>query len=184
MIGAIGPSLTRFAIEGRNSLPKSPFWPNESFEEYGGGDLESWGGPWWRPRVRHYWGEFFASIDSYGVPSAVWVMVVLRRQSTDPTPEQIKMFERLIRRAKKHAPGAEIVVSGMFEFKPWSLCPSIGPASYRASWQIIRHTRIYRAIGPDLHPLDPSNYNGPGDPCHQGPELRLTHGRELREYFG
>lgn len=189
MIGAIGPSLTRFAIEGANSLPASPFWPdfwpNAAFEDYGGGDIEAWGGPWWSFRTRLYWEDFQDSVDAYGVPSAVWVMVVMRKQKSDPTTQQIRMFERIIKRTRKRCPGSTIVVSGMFEFQPWCLCRSLGPASYRASWDLVRRfdLELDYETGPDLHPLDSSNNNGPGDPCHQGPELRLIHGKELKEYF-
>lgn len=190
VFGAVGGSITRFAIQGYNDLGGTRAWDDSLLGEYGGGDISNWvneigsaGSP--------FWGTFEDVLATEPGTDQIWWNILVRFRNDPPpvvlTPGDrqavIAVAEEIHRLAGQSIP---IYVSAMPNFEPETGCTVTGTAGVELS-RLMTEFAVDEGIaqpGPVLEDITVSNYNGPSDPCHQGPTGREQHGAALRAFFG
>lgn len=190
VFGAVGGSITRLAIEGYNELGGARAWDDARLAPYGGGDIEAWAGQIGFPSSP-FWGTFRDALASEPGTDEIWWNILVRFRD-DPPPVMLTTIDRqqvllVAQEIRRLAGGAiPIYVSPMPDYGEGTGCTVAGTAGVRIS-ELMVDFAVDEGIalrGPVLEDITVSTYNGPGDPCHQGPVGREQHGRTLRAFFG
>lgn len=190
MFGAVGGSITRFAIEGYNRLGGTRAWNDARLEEYGGGDIAAWSSEIGLAGSI-YWGIFQEELSSEpGTDEIWWNILVTNRNDPAPvflTPADkdavIAVANEIRRLAGQSIP---IYVSDMPDYGPATGCTIAGSAGVELA-RLMAEFAVNQGLalpGPDLENITVATYNGPNDPCHQGIAGREQHGQTLRAFFG
>ena len=190
VFGVVGSSLARWAIVGYNSIGGSRGWSNEAVAEYGGGGITAWLDDIGSPSSR-YWSRFRAGLESEPGTDQIWWQIAVRQRNDPPPVALLPSDQQTVLRVAEEiraivGHGMVIFVSPMPEFDEATGCGVPGSAGAEIS-RLMADFAADQGValrGPDMQRITTQNYNGPNDPCHQGPLGREQHGQVLRDFFG
>jgi hypothetical protein len=186
--GAVGGSLTHLAIRGYNEIGGTAGWPHGELVEYGGGVIDVWAAEIGGSGPK--WPIFTSVLAAEPATDRIWWQILVRRRPGSPPATLSAADQQLVREVAAEigrlAPGLPVFASPLPVFGPGVGCEPVGETDERISRLMVDYavSQGLAQRGPTLAPITVQNYNGPQDPCHQGPVGRAEHGSELRAFFG
>lgn len=177
VLGAVGCSQTRDAIQGYHRVGTGRFWPARTFLDYGGATLDNWA----NPNDRH-WPMFQSGVARYGADAVWFEICVTERTDPEPRASDLRQAETVVQEIRRRAPGVDIYVSAQNDYVG-IVCHASGPAGPTVAAAIADHlvAKGLAKPGPVVGPLDDSSTIG--DDCHANRRGKLLEGRQLARFF-
>ncbi len=188
IIGGIGCSTSRNAVNGYTAVSAVDLIANPLQPQWGQGVLERWLEPSAQSDVR-YWGAYDALRPAEGYASVI-VLTCLHNSEHDGsvTPELQAKTLALFDLIWSRDPGVTIWAGGKPLYPPGHVCPKAGAlsdvvANDLATWAADLDPDDLIERAPVLGPLEPNMVVGGNDLCHLTEAGRTFTGGQLASFF-